>query len=118
LLEAVNHPHCISLVGKTEVSELPTLFNLSEALIANDCGLAHIAALSAIKKFIIFGPESPQVFRPLGRNNFVIYAQLACSPCLSAFNHRKSSCKDNQCLKAITWENVSNLISQQLDDNR
>ena len=114
LIEKVGSKRCISLIGKTETVDLPAFFNVSEALIANDCGLAHIAALSAIKKFIIFGPESPRVFGPLGANNFFIYCELACSPCLSALNHRKSSCRDNKCLKAISWESVYSLIKQHL----
>lgn len=110
LLKAVNNQRCVNLVNKTQISQLPALFAVSEALIANDCGLAHIASLSPIKKIIIFGPESPRVFGPLGMNTCVFYSELACSPCLSAFNHRKSSCKDSKCLKEITWESVYSFI--------
>ncbi|MFA5156564.1 MAG: glycosyltransferase family 9 protein [Candidatus Omnitrophota bacterium] len=114
LLEAIGSSRCTSLIAKTEVPDLLALFSISEALIANDCGLAHIAGLSTIKKFIIFGPESPAVFGPLGKNNFVFYSGLACSPCLSALNHRKSSCRDSRCLKAISPDSVYNLILQNL----
>jgi ADP-heptose:LPS heptosyltransferase len=114
LIEKTGSKRCVSLIGKTETAGLPAFFTVSEALIANDCGLAHIAALSAIKKFIIFGPESPRVFGPLGKNNFFIYRELACSPCLSALNHRKSSCRDNKCLKTISWESVYSLIKEHL----
>jgi ADP-heptose:LPS heptosyltransferase len=112
LLKRVNNEQCLNLVGKTEIADLPALFTVSAGLIANDCGLGHIAALSKIKKFIIFGPESPHVFGPLGVNNFIFYSGLACSPCLSALNHRKSSCRDNQCLKAISWESIYGLLNQ------
>ena len=113
LLKEVNSKQCINLVDKTEIAELPALFSVSAGLISNDCGLGHIAALSKIKKIIIFGPESPRVFGPLGVNNFIFYSELACSPCLSALNHRKSSCRDNKCLKAIGWETVYSSINQQ-----
>jgi hypothetical protein len=39
-------------------------------------------------------------------NSESIYAGLACSPCVSAFNHRKTSCTDNQCLRAISTDQV------------
>jgi len=101
LMEGARSERCESLVGKTTLSELLWLFNSADTLISNDCGLAHLAMLSPIRKFIIFGPESPEVFSPLGDNNLVFYAGWPCSPCLSAFNHRESRCTDNKCLKAI-----------------
>ena len=114
ILKNVNNPRCISLVNQTELDELLELFVISDALISNDCGLAHLAMLASIKKFIIFGPESPQVFGPLTGNSYIIYSNWPCSPCLSALNHRKSSCQDNQCLKSIKSEYVFDLISKNL----
>ncbi|NQU18826.1 glycosyltransferase family 9 protein [bacterium] len=107
---ALNNKRCINLINKTSVAELLALFNMSEALITNDCGLAHLASLSSIKKFIFFGPESPQAYSPLGGNTWILYSNLPCSPCFSAFNHRKSSCRDNRCLKAIKLDETFNLI--------
>lgn len=101
---------CINLVGRTTLTELLELFSISAMLIAGDSGLAHLASLSSIKKFIIFGPESPQVFSPLGDNMRIIYANLPCSPCLSALNHRSSACRDNKCLKQIKPEDVFRLL--------
>ncbi|MDD5238150.1 MAG: glycosyltransferase family 9 protein [Candidatus Omnitrophica bacterium] len=115
LLKALNTPKSISLIGQTTLEELMELFNLSDALISNDCGLAHLAMLTSIKKFIIFGPESPHVFGPLGDNNWIIYSGLPCSPCLSILNHRNSSCTNNICLKMISPENVYKLVTGSLN---
>ena len=112
ILKAAGASRCLNFSGKTSLEELMGLFNIAEALISNDCGLAHLAMLSPVKKFVIFGPESPQVFGPLGKNNWIIYSNWPCSPCLSAFNHRKSSCRDNKCLKAINPEDVYRLIKK------
>ncbi len=114
LYNAIKSKRCINLVGETTLPELLELFNISNALIINDCGLGHLASLTSIKKFIIFGPESPEVFGPLGKNNYTIYSSLPCSPCLSVFNHRKSTCKDNKCLKRIKPEDVYDLIMKSL----
>lgn len=105
-LSAADHPHCRSLVGETRLQELMELFQLSRALITNDCGLAHLAMLTPVKKFIFFGPESPKVFAPLTGPTHIFYTHFPCSPCLSALNHRESACRDNRCLKAITPEEV------------
>lgn len=110
LSKEINSKRFINLTGKTSISDLLELCSISDILIANDCGLAHLASLTSIKKFIIFGPESPQIFGPLGENNHIIYSFLPCSPCLSVFNHRDSTCRDNRCLKIIKPNDVYELI--------
>jgi ADP-heptose:LPS heptosyltransferase len=88
------------------------LFLVSEALISNDCGLAHLAALTPVKKFILFGPESPDVFGPLAGECYPVYSGRDCSPCLSVFSHRSCACEDNLCLKAIKPADVYGLIME------
>jgi len=114
ILRAINKPRCVSLVDQTELDELLGLFSIADVLIVNDCGLAHLAMLSAIKKVIIFGPESPKVLGPLGDNSQILYSNWPCSPCLSVLNHRDSRCADNKCLKVIRPEDVYELIIRQI----
>jgi len=111
-ISILNSKRCIDLVNKTSLDELMALFDIAKALIANDCGLAHLASLTAVKKFIFFGPESPRLYLPLGGNSCVFYSHMPCSPCFSALNHRKSSCKDNMCLKAISCEEVIRALEE------
>jgi len=110
LSRALNNKRCVDFTGKTTLDELMELFNLADMLITNDCGLAHLAALTPIKKLVFFGPETPRVFGPLGNNNTIFYSHLPCSPCLSAFNNRDSQCRDNKCLKAIDPDYTYKLI--------
>ncbi|MFH1691156.1 MAG: glycosyltransferase family 9 protein [Candidatus Omnitrophota bacterium] len=97
---------CLNLINQTTIEEALELFSIGKALIANDCGLAHLGSLVNINKFIFFGPESPNLYSPLDKKCSIFYKPLACSPCLSAFNHRKSACIDNLCLKRISPEIV------------
>lgn len=106
LLLALHNPRVIDLSGKTSLNDLMELFLMAEAVIANDCGLIHLAMLTPVKKIVLFGPESPKVFGPLTANTHVLYSHWPCSPCLSVLNHRNSSCRDNQCLKAVTVQEV------------
>lgn len=110
MLKNINNPRCASLVNQTGLDELMELFVIADSLISNDCGLAHLAMLTPIRKFILFGPESPQIFGPLTQNSYPIYSNWSCSPCLSALNHRNSACKDNRCLKIIDPEYIYKLI--------
>jgi len=114
LCRLVNDKRCLNLTHQTTLSEVLGLFSIAQALIANDCGLAHLASLTPIKKFVLFGPESPKVYAPLEENTCIIYSDLACSPCLSAFNHRNSICKNNRCLEMIKPEEVYGLIKAHL----
>ncbi len=110
LCSSINDQRCIDLTGKTTISELLELFLISKALIANDSGLAHFASLTPLKKFIFFGPESPQIFGPLGENTHIFFSSFPCSPCFSVFNHRNSACHNNRCLKSITSEHVFDYV--------
>jgi len=106
LCEAVGSERCLNLAGKTTFFELIDLYHLADILITNDSGPVHFSVMTDIKTFAFFGPEIPGLYGPLGKNCRVFYSGYGCSPCLSAFNHRKSPCTDNRCLKAITVEEV------------
>ncbi|MFB0566069.1 MAG: glycosyltransferase family 9 protein [Candidatus Aminicenantaceae bacterium] len=112
--DAINSEMCINFAGKTTFSELIDLYNVSDALITNDSGPVHFSAVTNIKTFAFFGPETPKLYGPLGENCHVFYANYACSPCVSALNHRKSPCRNNKCLKAISavevYEEVQKLL--------
>lgn len=110
----LDHRRCLNLVGQTSLLELLALFNMADALICNDCGLAHLASLASTKKFIIFGPETPRVFGPSGEAQWIIRSELPCSPCLSALNNRDSACRDNICLKIIKPDDVYELIRRNM----
>lgn len=103
-----------NLSGKTSIQELLTLLAIADALITNDSGLAHLASLTSIRQFVLFGPESPAVFSPLGDRTHVLYSSLPCSPCLSAYNHRRSACHNNECLKVITPQDVYDTILEKI----
>lgn len=106
----INSPRCIDLAGKTTVKELIDLYNISDILVSNDSGPPNFASLTKIKVIVLYGPENPACYLPLSRNIKLIYADLICSPCISAYNHRKSACNNNKCMKAIKVDEVYNEV--------
>jgi len=104
----------IDLTNKTTLREIIDLFNISDVLVTNDSGPAHFASLTPITNIVFFGPETPQLYGPLGENCHALYTDFGCSPCVSAFNHRKTTCKDNQCVKAIPVDTVYDLVVKNL----
>jgi ADP-heptose:LPS heptosyltransferase len=105
MAEQCHSNRCISFAGQSTLGDLPVLYSLATAMVTNDSGPAHFAAASGLPTIVLFGPETPALYRPLG-NVRTIYAGLACSPCVSAGNHRKSACTDNVCMRAISVEQV------------
>ncbi len=107
ILAVVGRERCIDFTGKTaSLADLVTLLELGRVLVTNDSGPAHFASLTDIRTFVLFGPETPALYAPLGEQVTSISAYLACSPCLAATNHRHTPCTDNQCMQAITVEHV------------
>jgi len=106
ICDNVNSKRCINFAGKTTFSELIDLYNVSDILITNDSGPTHFSTMTDLKTFVFFGPETPDLYSPLGENGRVFYADYTCSPCVSAFNQKRSACNNNKCLKSISVEEV------------
>jgi len=102
----LNSPRVAVLCGFTKLTELPLLYTLAEAMVTNDSGPAHFAAPSGLRTIVLFGPETPALYGALNPNARFVFAGLACSPCVSAANHRKSACTEPRCMTAITVEAV------------
>jgi ADP-heptose:LPS heptosyltransferase len=105
ICDQVDDRRCINSAGFFRFEELTALYSISAAMLSNDSGPPHFASITPLKTFVLFGPETPSLYRSLG-NTEPVFAGLACSPCVSAFNHRKTSCTDNQCLRAISTDQV------------
>lgn len=110
MCKTVGNSRCCNFAGGTSLQQLPLLYSLAELMVTNDSGPGHFSGITAMPTFVLFGPETPALYGSLG-NSTPIYAGLACSPCVSAANHRKTPCTDNVCLKAITVDQVFTLIA-------
>ena len=115
LARYVGSDRCINFAGGVKFLQLPALYSISKFMLTNDSGPAHFASITDMHTFVIFGPETPALYGSLGPTT-PIYAGMACSPCVSASNHRKTPCSDNQCIKIITPEWVFNTLKFKLDE--
>ncbi|MFH1870655.1 MAG: glycosyltransferase family 9 protein [Pseudomonadota bacterium] len=111
---AVASPRCASLAGALSVVELPALFAQTRLLVSNDSGPAHVASLTQTPSLVLFGPETPLLYRPLGQAR-ALYAGLPCSPCIRVASQRRSSCDNNLCMQAISVESVLAEVGTMLD---
>lgn len=108
LIAVIRNDACIDLTGYTKsIRELLMLMHASSLLITNDGGPSHFATVTPIQTMVFFGPETGKLYGPLGRRTIMLESGIACSPCLSAYNHRLTFCDgDNQCLKRIAPDPV------------
>jgi len=124
IVDHCKSPLCVNLAGYTKtVRQLLALFHRGSLLVTNDGGPGQFAALTPLPTITFFGPETPQLYQPLGSNGYSFFLSLPCSPCLTAYNHRNSPCDgDNQCLKLITPKQVLDKAHEMLanddDQNR
>lgn len=109
IADAVQNERCINFAGLVKFNELTALYSLSKVLITNDSGPGHFSSVTNIRSYVFFGPETPLLYGSLG-NSSPLYAHYSCSPCVSAYNHRKTPCTDNQCLKVLKPEAIYNTI--------
>ncbi len=100
VVESVDHPRFLNSAGAFEFQELIPLYSLSTFMLTNDSGPAHFASVTPLKVFVLFGPETPHLYGPLG-NAEPFYLGLPCSPCVSAANHRKTTCITRPCITGI-----------------
>ncbi len=103
----------LNFAGMVQFSELIALYSLAHVMVTNDSGPSHFSSLTPLKTVVLFGPETPTLYGSLG-DSIAIHAGLACSPCVSAANHRNTSCRNNQCMQAISVNDVMDKIEHHM----
>lgn len=112
--DMIGDKRCINSSGYFSFDELVPLYAVSSFMLTNDSGPAHFAAVTNLKVFVLFGPETPHLYLPLGGNAESFYLGLPCSPCVSAANHRKTSCTERPCITGISPVIVLERLNQYL----
>jgi len=118
LAKGVASGRVLALAGKTTLRQVLVLYTRSEILVTNDSGPAHFASMTPIHVVTLFGPETPALFAARSANASVLWAGIACSPCVNAYNNRQSVCRNNLCMQAITVDQVLERVTQIYDSRR
>ena len=92
------------------LKELPELIKRFVLYISNDTGPLHIAAAQGVFVIGLYGPNTPKLYGPYTKNCYVFYKNLPCSPCITNFNNKKTTCKNPICMKKISVDEVFNKI--------
>jgi ADP-heptose:LPS heptosyltransferase len=101
VIDLTGNPRFVNSAGVFKFTELVPLYTLCSFMLTNDSGPAHFASVTPLKVFVLFGPETPALYGPLGGNAEAFYLAMPCSPCVSAANHRKTTCETRPCITGI-----------------
>jgi ADP-heptose:LPS heptosyltransferase len=118
LARDVGSSRVITFAGKTTLRQLLLLYLRSEILVTNDSGPAHFASMTPIDVVTLFGPEIPALYASRSPNATHLWAGLACSPCVNAYNNRQSVCRNNLCMQAITVNQVFETVARIYDSRQ
>ncbi len=72
----------ISSAGVLNLKSAVCLISKCGLFISIDTGPMHIAAAQGVKTVGLFGPNTPKLWGPYGKNNAALYKSLECSPCI------------------------------------
>ena len=96
---------CVNRIGQTTLEELISELRNCRALLTNDTGTMHLAALLGVPVVAIFGSTEPQLTGPLGHGHAVIRHHVECSPCFL-----RECPIDFRCMKEVTTQEVVNAM--------
>jgi ADP-heptose:LPS heptosyltransferase len=98
--------HACDFIGRLSLRETAELMASAGLIIANDSGLAHVAAAVGAPTLILFGPTPDRTLGPMPRHVTVLRSGLECEPCW--FGRRFETCrKQIDCLRKLTVERVA-----------
>jgi len=91
----------VHLAG-TDMMTSMAVMNLSNLVISNDTGSAHLAVASSGRVLTIFGPTNPGATAPYGADTHIIQGQAPCAPC----RHFRCPLQEHPCMRSIEPEAV------------
>jgi len=106
----------VELAGLLSLGELSALFERADAVVSNDSGPMHLAAAQGAPTLGLFGPETPQMYRPLGPRAEALYRPTVCSPCINVHDGKVATCIHGhpECLENISVDDVWAWLEPQL----
>ena len=69
---------CVDFSGLTQLGHVTTLVSLSNGVVSNDTGLAHMAAAEDVPIVVICGPTQAERVKPAGEKVVALQAPMEC----------------------------------------
>jgi heptosyltransferase II len=101
------------LTGHTNLAEAVAVLSVSDVIVTNDTGPAHIASALGRPTLVIFGPTNPETTRPFSKTAEVIRHPPDCAPCML-----RDCPIDHRCMTAISPDEVFSRVKSLLYDKQ
>lgn len=102
------HGTAANLAGRTTMIDSMAVMNLSDMVISNDTGSAHLAVAASATVLTIFGPTIPGATAPYGPRAHIIRGTAECAPC----RHFRCPVPTYPCMKSITPDAVLETVDR------
>jgi ADP-heptose:LPS heptosyltransferase len=99
---------------RLDVGALSALVAEAAFVVTGDTSVMHLAGALGTPLVALLGPTHPLLYGPRGDGDLVFYKSLHCSPCLSNYNFKMSTCTNPVCMRSITVDEVLAGIEAQL----
>jgi ADP-heptose:LPS heptosyltransferase len=103
--------HVRSIAGRASLLETAELISASGVVVANDCGLGHLAAALGVPTVLLFGPTPDRTLGRFPENVTVLRAGLPCEPCWFGARRLRACQARIDCLRAIPVDRVAAVVS-------
>jgi heptosyltransferase-2 len=97
--------NCSNRIGQTTLDQLIEELRGCRALLTNETGTMHLAALLGVPVVAIFGSTEPALTGPLGNGHTILRRHVECSPCFL-----RECPIDFRCMKEIAVPEVVNAV--------
>jgi ADP-heptose:LPS heptosyltransferase len=91
---------------KLDVGALAALVAEAAFVVTGDTSVMHLAGALGTPLVALLGPTHPLLYGPRADGDLVFYKSLHCSPCLSNYNFKMSTCTNPVCMRSITVDEV------------
>lgn len=106
------------LGGGLSFEQYAALIAGADLVISADTAAVHIASFLQVPVIGLYGPNTPQLYGPWGKNGVALYSSFPCSPCITNFNAKIHVCRHKEgrgaCMRALSVPVVLSAVEQAL----
>jgi ADP-heptose:LPS heptosyltransferase len=102
---AMRH-RALDTCDRLDVGTLGALLAEAAFVVTGDTSVMHLAGAVGTPVVALLGPTHPLLYGPRGDRDLVFYKSLYCSPCLSNYNFKMSTCTNPVCMRSISVDEV------------
>jgi heptosyltransferase-2 len=108
IISQTQRREAMNLAGRTDLIGSMAVMRVSDMVVSNDTGSAHMAVAAGSTVLTVFGPTSVGATAPFGPTAYTIEGRAPCAPC----RHFRCPLPDHPCMRGIVPEDVLRKIAE------